>query len=140
MRIGQLADRLGVNPKTIRYYESIGLMPEPERTASGYRFYGEADSKRLSFIRAAQRLGLSLEDIREVLAMHEREQAPCGHVVELLRRHTAELDQRMSELRRLRDELVEVVAGATDLPNGSGTYCSVIEHQADYGARASMPR
>ncbi|MPZ70595.1 MAG: MerR family transcriptional regulator [Actinobacteria bacterium] len=64
-RIGESAERVGVNPKTIRFYESIGVIPEPPRTPAGYRDYEEEHVERLQFIRAAQRLGLRLEDIAE---------------------------------------------------------------------------
>ncbi|WP_370325825.1 heavy metal-responsive transcriptional regulator [Euzebya sp.] len=140
MRIGQLADRFGLNPKTIRYYESIALLPEPARTASGYRVYGEADAERLSFIRTAQRLGLSLDDIREILGFHERGERPCGHVVALLRRHTAELDQRIAEMQDLRAELTALVARASDLDDGTGTFCGVIEHHVEHAAPAARRR
>ncbi len=76
MRIGELGERLGVNTKTIRYYESIGLVPEPERTSSGYRIYSEADVERLVFIKSAQRLGLALDEVREILALRERGRRP----------------------------------------------------------------
>ncbi len=69
MQIGELADRVGVNTKTIRYYESIKLLPEPARTPAGYRIYGPDDETRLTFIKTAQHLGLSLDEIREVLAL-----------------------------------------------------------------------
>lgn len=140
MRIGQLADRFDLNPKTIRYYESIDLLPEPARTPSGYREYGEADAERLSFIRTAQRLGLSLDDIREILGFHERDERPCGHVLGLLRRHAAELDQRIAEMQRLRDELTGLVARAGDVELDAGTYCGVIEHRADPTQPASATR
>lgn len=67
MQIGELAGELGLNTRTIRYYEGIGLLPEPERTGGNYRAYGREDLERLRFIRAAQRLGLTLDEIREVL-------------------------------------------------------------------------
>lgn len=68
MRIGEVADRLAVNPKTIRYYESVGLIPEPRRTESGYRDYDEEDFDRIRFIKTARRLDLALNEIREILA------------------------------------------------------------------------
>ncbi|MHB1064860.1 MAG: MerR family transcriptional regulator [Georgenia sp.] len=77
MRIGELAREGGVNPKTIRYYESIGLLPEPDRTASGYRDYEPSDLARLTFIRSAKRLGISLDEIREILAFQQRGEARC---------------------------------------------------------------
>src|SRR5690606_16567547 len=72
MRIGELAERLGVNPKTIRYYESIGLLSPPERTPAGYRIYGEDALERLTFIKTAQRLGITLDETREILALRDR--------------------------------------------------------------------
>lgn len=71
MRIGEVAERVGVNPKTIRFYESIGVLPEPPRTPSGYRDYEDEHVERLRFIKAVQRLGLKLEEIGEVSAFRE---------------------------------------------------------------------
>jgi len=68
MRIGELAGQVGVNPKTIRYYESIGVLPEPGRKSSGYRDYDESYAGRLTFIRSAQRLGITLDEVKEILA------------------------------------------------------------------------
>lgn len=127
MHIGQLADRVGVNPKTIRYYESITLMPDPERNATGYRLYSMADAERLTFIRTSQRLGLSLEEIRQILAYHERDQPPCGHVLELLQRHVSDLNKRIAEMQNLRDELTGRLKQADGLPLDAGTYCAVLE-------------
>ncbi len=131
MRIGQLADRLRLNTKTIRYYESIDLLPEPERTASGYRLYSEADVERLAFIRTAQRLGLTLDDIREILALRDQGRAPCGYVTDLLQRHARELAQRIAEMQALRDELHQLVARAEEFPDSAASYCRVIEHRVD---------
>jgi len=89
MRIGELAGELGLNPRTIRYYEGIGLLPQPDRTGGNYRAYGREDWERLQFIKAAQRLGLTLDEIREVLAFAERGEPPCGFVRERLRREVA---------------------------------------------------
>src|SRR3546814_457103 len=80
MRIGELAARLAINTKTIRYYEGIGLLPPPDRTASGYRAYDEDDVERLTFIKTAQRLGITLDEIREILAFRERGERPCEYV------------------------------------------------------------
>src|SRR4051794_1818824 len=102
MRIGQLADRLGVTTKSIRFYESIGLFPDPARTPSGYRNYGDADVDRLTFVKTAQRLGLSLDEIGEIIAFRDRGQQPCRYVAQLLRRQVVELDGRIREMRRLR--------------------------------------
>jgi len=86
MRIGELAGLVGVNPKTVRYYEGIGLLPDPERRPSGYREYTDDDVDRLRFIRTAQRLGLSLSEISEILGFRERAERPCDYVLGVLDR------------------------------------------------------
>lgn len=129
MRIGELADLLGVTTKSIRFYESIGIMPDPARTPSGYRDYGEADQERLTFIKTAQRLGLSLDEIGEIIAFRDRGQQPCGYVADVLHRQVADLDRRIREMRTLRDELRALEAKAAAVgADGAGTYCGVIEH------------
>jgi len=127
MRIGELAGRLGLNPRTIRYYESIDLLPAPARDDSGYRQYGQPDVERVAFIRSAQRLGLALDEIREVLALRYRGEAPCGYVRELLGRELADIDRRMQELQNLRGELAALERRAREAPAGGGI-CGLIEH------------
>lgn len=138
MRIGELAHRLGVNPKTIRYYEDIGLLPDPPRTGANYRVYGEEDLERLRFIKSAQRLGLALDEIREILAFRERGEPPCGFVRDVLRREVASVDARIAELRGLRSELADLDARAERLPPpASDGYCPLIHVTQD--KRASTP-
>jgi DNA-binding transcriptional MerR regulator len=115
MRIGELASRSGTSAKTIRYYESIGLLPAAERLPSGYRHYDVSAVARLAFIRAAQAVGLSLGEIRSITALRDEGETPCGYVVDLLRSRTAELDRRIAELRSLRGELVRLVEQAEHL-------------------------
>ena len=105
MRIGELATQADISTKAIRYYEQIGILTPPARTPSGYRAYDEAALGRLSFVRAAQAVGLTLGEIRQVIAFRENGQAPCAHVSELLQRHAADLDRRIQELQQLRGEL-----------------------------------
>lgn len=127
MRIGELA-RLGdVNPKTIRYYESIGLLPEPARTPSGYRDYDESYVDRLTFIRTAQRLGVTLDEVREILTFRERGEAPCSYVRGVLDTQVATIDRRIRELEDLRRQLAELAGEADRLPETGGT-CRLIEH------------
>jgi DNA-binding transcriptional MerR regulator len=128
MRIGELGERAGVSPKAIRYYEDIGLLPSPPRLPSGYRDYGEVDVSRLLFVRAAQRLGLALSDIAEILAFRERAERPCAHVMGVLDRQLADIDRRMTEMAQLRTELRSLRAAADRLPPEAGTFCAVIEH------------
>ncbi|MCX4550279.1 heavy metal-responsive transcriptional regulator [Streptomyces sp. NBC_01387] len=105
MRIGELAARSGLTTKTIRYYEQAGLMPEPPRTPGGYRDYPATAEPRLAFIRDAQHAGLTLAEIRGVLALRDSGEAPCGHVTDLIHRHLEEIDRRMAELRKTRTAL-----------------------------------
>jgi DNA-binding transcriptional MerR regulator len=140
MRIGELAERLGLNTKTIRYYESIGLLPEPEHNASGYRTYDEADVERLVFIKSAQRLGLALDEIKEVLALRERGEAPCGYVRGLIRTEIADIDRRLDELRSLRGELVALDERAGEPVESNGTFCQLIEHVRRKGSQQAATR
>jgi len=127
MRIGELARLGNVNPKTIRYYESIGLLPAPARTPSGYRDYDETYVDRLTFIRAAQRLGITLDEVREILTFRERGEAPCSYVRGVLEPQVATIDRRIRELRSLRRQLTELAAEADRLPEVGGT-CRLIEN------------
>jgi MerR family copper efflux transcriptional regulator len=105
VRISQLATQAGVTAKTLRYYERIGVLSAPSRSASGYRDYRPDVLDRLGFIRAGQAIGLSLGEIRQVVAFRERGEAPCDHVYKLLQQRTAELSERIDDLQRLRREL-----------------------------------
>lgn len=126
MRIGELAGRLGVNPKTIRYYEEIGLLPDPPRTEANYRTYSEDDVELVRFVKSAQRLGLTLDEIREILAFRERGEPPCGFVREVLRREVSAIDERIAELHMLRRQLIDLDAQAEQLPPPATGYCPLI--------------
>jgi DNA-binding transcriptional MerR regulator len=135
MRIGELAHRVGVNPKTIRFYEDRGLLPDPARLPSGYRDYGPEDETRLAFIKAAQRLGLSLNEIGEILSFKERGERPCGYVLSVLEAQLADMDRRIGELVRLRAELVALKDRADRLPTDGACYCAIVEHAQIQAAR-----
>ena len=79
LKVSELAERAGVSPDTVRYYEEEGLLAEPARTRSGYRQFDEAAVERLHFIRGVQTLGLKLGDIKELLAIRDRGACPCGY-------------------------------------------------------------
>src|SRR5262252_5519742 len=98
LSVGQLAARAGVRADTVRYYERAGLLPEPQRTEGEHRRYGAADLDRLLFIRGAQRLGLRLAEIGELLAVRETGACPCEPAADLLQRHVAQLEE---DIRRL---------------------------------------
>jgi MerR family copper efflux transcriptional regulator len=115
MRIGELAERAGISTKAIRYYEQIGILSPTARTASGYRAYDEAALGRLSFVRAGQAVGLTLGEIRQIIAFRDNGQAPCAHVTDLLQHRTAELDARIAQLWQLRGELRQLAERAATL-------------------------
>ncbi len=115
MRIGKIAAASGVSEKTIRYYEQIGVLDAPERTPGGYRDYGSKAIDKLRFVKAAQAVGLSLGEIREVLAMRDRGETPCEHVVDLIRRRADEIDATIAELQMVRSDLRRLVRRARTL-------------------------
>ena len=115
MRIGELSSRSGVPVKTIRYYGEIGVLAATARTSSGYRDYDEDAVDRLAFIRAAQAVGLTLGEIGQVVALRERGETPCTHVVGLLQRRATEIEQRITEMEHLRGELGRLTARAQSL-------------------------
>jgi MerR family transcriptional regulator, copper efflux regulator len=105
MRIGEIAEQAGLSTKALRYYERAGLIEEPARTPSGYRDYDDSVLDRLRFIRSAQAAGLTVGEIKGVIAFREQGSPPCGHVLELIEGRAADLDRRIAELRSLRDDL-----------------------------------
>lgn len=105
MKIGELARRTGFSTKAIRYYELLKLVPEPDRTESGYRLYGQKDVERLEFIEKAKHLGFSLEDIRDILILDEQQQRPCVHVLALLDQKLEQVDDVLRDLKVFRKEL-----------------------------------
>lgn len=130
MKIGQLARRLELNTQTIRYYERIGLLPEPGRTESGYRAYGEEDERRLRFVKNARSVGLPLGEVKEVLALHERGEAPCGYVTEAIARRAEEVERQIEELTEFKEELDGLHERARNQPDREsqpGNYCHIIE-------------
>ncbi|MFP1629884.1 heavy metal-responsive transcriptional regulator [Streptomyces sp. 5K101] len=116
MRIGDLAAASGLTTKTIRFYEQAGLLPVPPRTPGGYRDYPEQAKARLGFIRDAQGAGLSLAEIRSILALRDGGQAPCAHVTALIDQHLADIERRLAELTATREALCGLArrAAATD--------------------------
>lgn len=108
--IGKVAERAGVNPKTIRYYEAIGLLPKPERGENRYRIYSTDAVELLQFIRKAQGLGFHLSEIKELVELRRTGQEPCVHVRALAERKIADLDERLKDLAALREKLQDLVS------------------------------
>lgn len=109
LTVSQLAKRAGVTPDTLRYYERIGILPAPERSPGGYRLYRPEDAERVAFVKRAQRFGLKLEAIGELLRVRDEGQCPCGHTRELLAGRLAELDEELAALTALRTEIEAMV-------------------------------
>ena len=118
MKIGELGRRTGVTAKTIRYYEQIGLLAEPERTASGYRDYADDAVERLAFIRDSQATGLSLTEIGSILDMRDHGEQTCGHVIELLEHHLEAIDHQISQLTATRTLMARLAKQAKSLDPG----------------------
>ncbi len=108
MRIGELARLASVNPRTLRYYERVGLLAPSSRTEAGYRVYTPADADRLAFIRRAQSVGLSLAEIGEVIALRDTGTVPCRHVCALAESKVSEIDARVAELQQLKSDLLRL--------------------------------
>jgi MerR family copper efflux transcriptional regulator len=130
MRIGALAQHSGLSTQTIRYYESIDLLPEPERTPSGYRQYSADSTERLRFIRDAQACGLTLNEVRAILAMKDAGLSTCAHTLALIERHIAEMDVQIERLQAARSEMIELAERARGLDPATCTdpnRCNVID-------------
>jgi len=123
LTVSRVAEQVGVSPDTVRYYEKIGLIPEPGRSASGYRLYGDEAVELLRFIKRAQRFGLRLEAIGQLLDVRQRGLCPCGHTRRLLEDRVAELDEEMASLGRLRDDIFQMI-GELPTSNGADWKCT----------------
>src|ERR1035437_3901454 len=115
MRIGEAADAVGVNPKTIRYLD-IGLLPDPERTLAGYRDYTTVDVNRLVFVKTARRLGFTLAEVGEILAFREQGERRCPYFMGVRKPKVGARDRRIPEVKALGAELVALKAQADRLP------------------------
>lgn len=128
LTIGKLAELAGVHLETIRYYERIGLMPEPGRTPRGYRSYGGGHVQRLSFIRRSRELGFGIEEIKALLALAEPGQTSCAEVRVLTMAHLDDVRTKIADLRRLESILAETV----DQCSGNNTpACPVLDMLGD---------
>ena len=138
LRIGEVARRSGVGVEALRFYERRGLLGRPSRTESNYRVYDESVLERLDFIRRAQAVGFTLDEIGEILAESAGGRSPCRHVRELARRKLEELDAHLVELRRRRAELARTLAEWDERGEEEGRVCGLIEHSA-LAAPAARP-
>ena len=107
--IGKLAEATATKVETVRYYERIGLLPEPGRTAANYRSYNEAHLERLSFIRRARDLGFTLDQVRTLLALAESRDSDCCTVDAIAQNHVANIQRKIADLEALRRELRDLI-------------------------------
>jgi len=127
MKIGELADETGVSTKTIRFWESEGLLPEPDRTPSGYRNYTPDAASRLGFIRQAQTAGFTLRQIGQILDISDSGAPPCEHVAGAVSARLSEIDARIVELQDTRSQLQHLARRAeTQDPAACEGICSII--------------
>ncbi len=127
MRSAQLADTAGVNVETLRYYERRGLLPPPPRRSSGYRDYPPEAVQRLRLIKQAQALGLSLEEITELIALNPHADIACGDMETRIRSKITDLDTRLAALGELRGQLEQLLCDCCDGQH-TARACPALEH------------
>lgn len=134
MQIKELSARTGLQDKTIRFYEEVGVLPPPNRLPNGYRDYGDADVERVKFVAGLRRLDFSLDDVGEILAMRDRREAPCRVVLDLLSAKADEIAQRIAELSRLEDDLRRLYSLGLTFPlddvDGKNCVCHLVSEKA----------
>ena len=124
LRIGELAAQCGVSRDTIRFYEREGLLPRPKRSASRYRVYAAEDAGRILFIRQAQLIGLTLEDVRELIRLETlKTPGECRRVAALLRERIEAIDRKLTDLRAFRRRLAHSLQ---QCDSADGETCPVV--------------
>ncbi|WP_260582931.1 helix-turn-helix domain-containing protein [Sphingopyxis sp. PET50] len=129
MKIGELARTTGANIETIRYYERIGLLPAPHRTAANYRSYGEAHRSRLAFVRHSRDLGFTIEEIRSLLDLSDHPERECSEADRIATGHLEQVEAKIAQLEALRGELSRIVGRCR---GGLAGDCRVIEALGDH--------
>jgi MerR family transcriptional regulator, copper efflux regulator len=132
LKIGEVASNSGLPVKTIRYYEEIGLLtPTVDRSKSGYRLFNLQVLNRLAFIKRAQSLGLSLNEIHQILIVHDAGQLPCGEVKQHLQAKVQSITEQIEALETLKFELQGILSGWEEHPNShqiAQTICPNLQH------------
>lgn len=131
LKVGEVAEQCAVGVQTLHYYERLGLLSKPGRSAANYRLYSPEAVRRVRFIKKAQALGLNLQEIKEVLELKDHRKAPCGRVAALADKRFGEIDRQIAELRAFRRELSKVLPKwreetATERVC-AGEFCDLIE-------------
>ena len=133
LKIGDLAQRVGMTAKAIRFYEAKRVLPPPTRGANGYRLYGRGALEMLTFVKQATGLGLTLAEIRDIIVIRQGGRPPCGHVHRLLQDKARELDRKLRDLIEMRRRIRRSLAAWKRAPAGASVVCPHIESRA--GAR-----
>jgi Cu(I)-responsive transcriptional regulator len=133
-RIGELARITGTKVETIRYYERLGLLPPPARTASNYRAYSRSHLERLSFVRRGRDLGFSLDEVRELLRLSDDRSQSCAEVDRIARAHLAEVVRKLTDLQALGAELRQLI---DQCQHGTVAECRIIEAMAPVAWRSA---
>jgi DNA-binding transcriptional MerR regulator len=123
LAIGALSEATGVKVPTIRYYESVGLMPAAPRSESNRRCYGDNAVRRLRFIRHARELGFEVADIRQLLDLSDQPDRPCQDVDAIAQRHLAEINSRIKRLKALKVEVTRMIG---ECSKGRVAECRII--------------
>ena len=134
LTIGKLGQATGVKVPTIRYYEQIGLLPEPERSSGNQRLYSRHAQERLAFIRHARELGFSLEAIRDLLSLSDRPDQSCAAADVIARQQLTAVERRIERLTALKGELERMIVQCA---GGSIADCRVIEVLGDHSLCAT---
>jgi MerR family copper efflux transcriptional regulator len=131
LKIGTVAKAAGIGVQTLHYYERLALLPKPQRSAANYRLYSPEAVRRVGFIKKAKAIGLTLEEIRQILDLKDRKRAPCRKVVQLGEKHFAEIDARLAQLRTYRRALAKALGEwrKEDMTERecAGEFCDLIE-------------
>lgn len=127
LKTGELAKRAGVNVETLRFYERKGLLPEPPRRDSGYREYPEESVGRIRFIKRAQELGFSLDEIHELLALRVRQDSPCARVKAAAEKKIEDVQQKIADLQAIKRALTKLAVTCSGKGPVSGG-CPILEN------------
>ncbi len=127
LKIGEVSKSSGIGIEALRFYEKSGLLEKPARTRSGYRIYSSNVLDRLAFIKQAQILGFTLDEIKQIIAASESKESPCIEVRENVRRRLQEMDERIAQMRRYRKELGAALEKWNEDKTIEGDICGLIE-------------
>lgn len=129
--VGEVSRRLDINPQTLYFYERIGLIPSPRRTDAGYRLFSQQDVERLAFIVRAKSLGLSLDEIKDILALKDERSLTCRAVHDRLSRKMQEIEDTIRQLQLLHDELMPLVQQCSEHLQTPDKECVVLDPMGD---------